>query len=155
MSLEAKHRTAVDALDRVLQRAQEPSLDLLAKIVSGSCTRISAQFKTETFDRLIHLANIGAWTEVAFALIALELPLWRVRRLAYESGEWLCSLSYQPNLPMAIDDCVEANHEVLPMAVLCAFVEVCRRRHSIRQPVSVVPQIEPWPEQIMCCENYR
>jgi hypothetical protein len=155
MSLETKYRTALDALDRALHRPQEPSLDLLANIVSGFCTRISDRSKTETFDRLIHLAKIGAWTEVAFSLIALELPLWRVRRLVYESGEWLCSLSHQPNLPMAFDDCVEATHQVLPMAVLCAFVEACRRRDSICESVSVVPHIEPWLEQIMCCENYR
>jgi hypothetical protein len=90
-----------------------------------------------------------------FALITLELPLRRVRRLAYEDGEWLCSLSYQPNLPIEIDDCVEATHEVLPLAMLRAFVEACRRRRAMQESVSTVPHIQPWPEQIICCENYR
>ena len=155
MRLEANCRVALDILDGVLQNAQEPSVDLLAKIISGACTRISRQAKTETFNRLIDFAKTGAWTEAAFALIALELPLWRVRRLAYENGEWLCSLSYQPNLPMAFDDCAEATHEVLPLAMLCAFVEACRRRHAMRESVSTVPRIQPGPGQMICCENYR
>ena len=111
--------------------------------------------KAEAFDRLMHLAKIGAWTEAALALIALELPLWRVRRLVYEDGEWLCSLSHQPNLPIALDDCVEATDEALPIAMLRAFVEACRRRPAMQESVSTVPRIQPWPEQIICCENYR
>jgi hypothetical protein len=155
MRLEAKHQTALDALDGVLQSAQEPSLDLLAKIISIACTRIPRYVKAEKCDRLIEFAKIGAWTEATLTLIELELPLWRVRRLAYENGVWLCSLSYQPNLPMAFDDCVEETHEVLPLAMLCAFIEACRRRHALQESVSSVPHIQPWPEQIICCENYR
>jgi hypothetical protein len=101
MRLEAKHQTALDALDGVLQSAQEPSLGLLTKIVTGGgCTRIPLLAKAGLVDQLIEFAKIGAWTEAAFALIALELPLWRVRRLVYEDGEWLCSLSHQPNFAM-------------------------------------------------------
>ena len=155
MNFEVKQQVPLDALDSAVHNAREPTLDLLAKIISGACTRILHQAKTETFDHLIDCAKTGAWTEAAFALIALELPLWRVRRLAYENGEWLCSLSYQPNLPMAFDDCAEATHEVLPLAMLCAFVEACRRRHAMRESVSTVPRIQPGPGQIICCENYR
>jgi hypothetical protein len=88
-------------------------------------------------------------------LIALELPLWRIRRLAFENDEWLCSLSHQLNLPMTFDDCAEAVHEVLPLAILSAFVEACRRRSAMQESVSTVPRIQPWPEHIICCENYR
>jgi hypothetical protein len=155
MNLKAKHQVSLDPLDNEMHNAQEPSLDLLAKIISGVCTRISRRAKTGTLDHLIHLAKIGAWNDAAFALIELELPLWQVRRLVYENGEWLCSLSYQPNLPMAFDDCVEETHEVLPLAMLRAFVEACHRRNAMQNSVSTVPHIQPWPERIICCENYR
>src|SRR3974377_945084 len=112
MNFEVKQQVRLDALDSAVHNAEEPTLDLLAKIISGACIRISRQAKTETFDRLLDFAKAGAWTEAAFALIALELPLWRVRRLVYENGEWLCSLSYQPNLPMGVDDCAQAAQEV-------------------------------------------
>ena len=155
MNFEVEQQVPLEALDTAVHNAQEATLDLLAKIISGACPRISRQAKTETFNRLIDFAKTGAWTEAAFALIALELPLWRVRRLAYENGEWLCSLSYQPNLPMGVDDCVEATHEVLPMAMLRAFIEACRRRQAMQESVSTVPHIQQWPEHIICCENYR
>jgi hypothetical protein len=148
MSPMAKYQTSFDALGSALYRAGEPTLDLFAKIISGACTRIPLLAKAEAFDRLMHLAKIGAWTEAAFLLIALELPLWRVRRLVYEDGEWLCSLSNQPNLPIALDDCVEATHEVLPIAMFCAFVEARRRRNAVHEIVSTVSQThQPWPEQ--------
>jgi hypothetical protein len=155
MSLKAKHPTSFDALDSALYRASEPTLDLYAKIISAACTRIPLLAEAEAFDRLMHLSKIGAWTEAAFLLIALELPLWRVRRLVYEDGEWLCSLSNQPNLPIALDDCVEATHEVLPIAMFYAFVEARRRRHAMQEPLSIVPYIQPRPEHNVCCENYR
>ena len=82
MNLKAKYRTSLDALDSALCHAQEPTLDLFAKIISGTCTRAPQCAKAGTFDRLMHLAKIGAWTEAAFALIELESPHWRVRRLA-------------------------------------------------------------------------
>jgi hypothetical protein len=134
MSLKAKHLVSLEALDSALHYAHEPTVDLFAEIIGGACTRIPLLAKAEAIDHLMHLAKIGAWTEAAFALIELESPHWRVRRLAYENGEWLCSLSRQPNLPMAFDDCAEATHEVLPMAILCAFVEACRRRNAMQCP---------------------
>src|SRR5215471_5707375 len=103
-----KNPISLDALDNALRNAQEPSLDLLSKIIAGACTRIPVFAWAEPLTRVIYLAEIAAWTEATFALIKLELPLWQVRRLAYENNQWLCSLSRQPNLPMALDDCAEA-----------------------------------------------
>ena len=154
MRLETKRQAALDALDG-LRTAQEPSLALLQKIISAACTRIPLLANAKTVDRLFGFTKVGAWTEAALALIELELPLWTVRRLAYENGEWLCSLSRQPNLPMTFDDCAEATHEVLPLAIISAFVEASRRRDEMNEAVSTVPQIQPWPGQIICCENYR
>ena len=156
MTLDLKNPISLDALDNALRNAQGPSLDLLSKIIAGVCTRIPAFDWGEPLSRVIRLAEIGAWTEATFALMKHELPLWHVRRLAYENGEWLCSLSHQPTLPIALDDCVEATHEVLPIAMLCAFVEARRSRNAVHETVSTVPQIQqPWPEFAMCCENYR
>jgi hypothetical protein len=156
MTLDVKNPISLDALDNALRNAQGPSLDLLSEIIAGACTRIPAFAWAEQLTRVIRLAEIGAWTEVTFALIKLELPLWQVRRLAYENGEWLCSLSRQPNLPMALDDCAEGSHGVLPLAMLRAFVEACRTRCRVQKSVSVVPQVaQATVDRIICCENYR
>jgi hypothetical protein len=156
MPLDVNNPISLGTLDNALRNAQEPSLDIFCKIINSACTRVFALARTERLDRVIHLAEIGAWTEATLALIELELPLWRVRRLIYENGEWLCSLSQRPNLPMVLDDCAEASHEVLPLAMLCAFLESCHRRHRARESVSAVPQVaQPSVDHIICCENYR
>ena len=156
MPLDVNNPISLGTLDNALRNAQEPSLDIFCKIINSACTRVFALARTERLDRVIHLAEIGAWTEAMLALIELELPLWQIRRLAYENGEWLCSLSRQPNLPMMLDDCAEATHEVLPLVMLCAFVEACRRRHTMQESISTVPQVrQPQAGHFICCENYR
>jgi hypothetical protein len=55
------------------------------------------------------------------AVIALELPDWQLRRLEYESGEWFCSLSRQPNVPATFDDTADSNHELMAVAILRGF----------------------------------
>jgi hypothetical protein len=62
--------------------AQEPSLDLISKTINSACIRVQALGQAS--NHIIRLAEIGAWTEAAFALIAGELPLWTVRRLIYD-----------------------------------------------------------------------
>jgi hypothetical protein len=154
MRLDANNPILLGVLDNALRNAQEPNLDLFSKIINGVCTCVPAI--PQALTHITRLAEIGAWTEATFALINAELALWTIRRLAYENGEWLCSLSRQPNLPMTFDDCAEASHEVLPLAMLCAFVEACRRRHIAQDFVSAVPQIAaPSANHILCCENYR
>jgi hypothetical protein len=154
MRLDANNSILRGALDNALRNAQEPSLDLFFKIINSACIRVQALGQALT--HIVRLAEIGAWTEAIFALIKAELPLWTVRRLVYENGEWLCSLSRQPNLPTTFDDCAEATHEVLPLAMLCAFVEACRRGHMAQDFVSAVPQVAaPSANYIICCENYR
>jgi hypothetical protein len=117
--------TLLDRRDDALRAASELNLSLLSKIVAGACTRIPILAGAQKH-RIIRLAEVGAWNDAAFALIDLELPNWKVRRLAYEDGKWFCCLSRQPNLPMTLDDCAEATHAVLPLAILRALVEARR-----------------------------
>ncbi len=153
MAFDMDHAVLLDQLSDVVRTAQKPSLEVLSKIIAGACTRIPILSNTEP-DRILRLAEAGAWTDAALALIRLELPLWNVRRLAYENGEWLCSLSRQPNLPISLDDCAEATHEALPLAILGAFLEACRCREQL--VISAVPQIQQLTAGhiIMCCDNF-
>jgi hypothetical protein len=79
--------------------------------------------KTARIERLI---QSGAWTDVALALIDLELPQWQLRRIAYDEGEWHCALSRERELPDWLDQSVEARHADLALAILSAFVEAER-----------------------------
>lgn len=154
MAFAADHAVLFDRLDDELRHAPAPAQGLFAKIVAGACSRIPVLSLSGKVDRIDRLIAAGAWTDAAFALIALELPAWRLRQLAYEDGEWHCALSRLPNLPAMFDDTADANHEVMPLAILRAFLKA-RRMVEIAPPaISAVPQIQIGANQSMCCDNF-
>jgi hypothetical protein len=148
----------VDELRDQLRRAQVVTADLMLKVVAVACTRInapSAATKAAKIDRLIELE---AWTEAALALVELEFPQWKLRRLVYDEGAWLCSLSKQWNLPDWLADSVEAQHPSLPLAILCALIEArqCGEPKS-RWAAGSVPRCRmeaSSPVEIVCCDNF-
>ncbi|MEZ2147508.1 hypothetical protein AAE026_35310 [Bradyrhizobium sp. DN5] len=130
--------------------------DLIAKVVADACTRVSSLAragKAAGFDRLI-LAE--AWTEAALSLIELELPMWRLRRLVYDGGEWVCSLSRHPDVPIEFDEIAEGRHETRAVAILLSLVEA-KRLLTTTALVSApsVPQVHPIAADPFCCDNFR
>jgi hypothetical protein len=154
MSSVADYAVVMDGLDEELRRARELQRGLFYKVISAGCTRIPLLSKLGRAGHVDQLANAGAWTDVALALIALELPAWKVRRLLYENGEWLCSLSRQPNLPIALDDAAEAGHEALPLAILRAFIEARRRSNRKTELTPEAPKSGRAPGLVLCCDNF-
>src|ERR1700720_3767070 len=106
-----------------LRRAQVVTPDLMSKVVAGACSRLNTPSRAGKAARIARLIESEAWTEAALALVELELPLWKLRRLVYEGGAWLCSLGKQWNLPVWLSDSAEAFHESLPLAILSALIE--------------------------------
>jgi hypothetical protein len=132
-----------------LCRMSELRADPFAKIAKGSRREVPVLGKASKASRVDHL--VKAWTEVAW--IELELPGWKLRRLAYKDGEWRCSLSRHPNLPLALDDSVDASHEILPLTILRALAEA-RLSAGACDATSPVPQIRPAREFSICCDNF-
>jgi hypothetical protein len=119
------------------------------------CARIALLAKTGKTGRLDSLVRAVAWTDAALALIALEMPNWKLRRLEYEDGEWFCSLSTQPNMPVEIDDTADARHEVLPLAILSAFLDARRKNSEVRETRSpTTPRLRPAAVNVICCDNF-
>src|SRR5665213_1064258 len=137
-----------------LRLAQAVTPNLISQVIADACVRLPALGRTEKAARLNRLIEAGAWTEVALALIELELPQWKLRRLVHEDGEWLCSLSRQPQLPLGFDELAEASHENLPLAILIAFLEARRVATSNATDATTVPQTQPMPGYAMCCDNF-
>jgi hypothetical protein len=154
MAFGADQAVLLDHLDEELRIATELTRNLFARIIATACMRIPVLSKAGRATHIDRLIEAGAWSDAALALIELELPAWKVRRLICESGEWLCSLSSQPFLPVAMDDCVDAVHEELPLAVLRAFVEARRREITARQFSPSVPQLRPARAHLICCDNF-
>ena len=141
-----------------LRRAQVVTPDLMSKVVAGACSCINTPSRAGKAARIARLIESEAWTEAALALVELELPLWRLRRLVYEDGAWLCSLSKQWNLPIWLSDSAEALHESLPLAILSALIAARQSGEPSSRPMAgSVPQcrIEPsFPVETMCCDNF-
>jgi hypothetical protein len=154
MLSEPKHEGRFARLTEQLRFATAVTPDLVFSVVSDACTRLAVLKKAGKAARIDQLIAAGAWSDVALALIELELPAWKLRRLIYEDGEWYCSLSQQLNLPVALDDTADARHEVLPLAILCAFVEA-RRGSSVAHDANspTVPLVLTSATTI-CCDNF-
>jgi len=143
----------LDRLDGELRLAGRLTSELISRLAAGTCPRIAALKGADPAIRIGRLIAAEAWTDAAMALIELEIPSWKVRSLVREGGEWLCSLSKQPNLSMELGDTIEASHELLPLAILRALVEA-RRRDSVARDISAVPLVQAASEPLICCDNF-
>jgi hypothetical protein len=150
-----KRECVFDGLADRLANAAVPSADLIHQIVTEACTRypiLKQSGKTTVID---HLIEAGAWCDVALALIEIELPAWSVRRLVSEDGEWFCSLTRQPSMPVELDDTADANHQALPLAMFGAFLEARRKNSLMREAgASIVPQVRSASASTICCDNF-
>src|SRR3981081_1334295 len=85
--------------------ADETTPELLSGTVAAPSRRRCARGGGAHLHRLI---EAGALTEAAFSLINLKLPLWQIRRITYDEGEWHCAMSRQRELPEWLDEAIEA-----------------------------------------------
>jgi hypothetical protein len=150
----SEHRAPLELSD-LLCTAHAVTAELMTEVVEAACRRFPSMGQTEKTARIERLIGSEAWTDAALALIDLELPLWQVRRIAYDEGEWYCALSRERELPDWLDRSIEARHADLAMAILSAFVEAQRiAAPSSRPSVPAVsrdanPLYEP-----VCCDNF-
>jgi hypothetical protein len=155
MLFNPNHETGLSLLANQLRLAQAVTPDLISRIVAVACVRLPVLASAGKAIRIDQLIESEAWTDAAIALIELELPQWKLRRLVYEDGEWHCCLSKQPSLPAGLDETAEASHEILPLAMLGAFLEARQRVVTAREvPSSTVPEFRPTPEHAVCCDNF-
>ena len=136
MPLLSENQHAVELSDR-LHDAPAMTAGLMSGIIAEKCRRFPSAGQSEKTARVERLIQSGAGLDAALALIDLELPLWQIRRIAYDDGEWHCALSRQRELPDWLDQSIEARHPDLALAILSAFVEA--RRVSAPESRTSVP----------------
>ena len=96
--------------------------DLFLEVIQKRC----AQLWNRSAGSRAHLSRLvddGAWIDAALELIELDSPQWKLRRLVCEDGEWFCSLSRSPCVPLEIDDTADASHADAALAILSALLE--------------------------------
>jgi hypothetical protein len=154
MAFAADYTVLFDRLDEELRVAPQLDRSLFIKIIVGSCRRIAVLSKSAKAARIDRLIEAGAWTDAALAVIALELPGWQLRRLEYDGSQWFCALSRGLNLPAMLDDTADANHELMPIAILRAFFQARRMTEIAPRATSLVPQVSDATDSLVCCDNF-
>jgi hypothetical protein len=144
-----------DEIDDRLRDVHTVTAELMSHVIAETCRRYPPIMRTTKSLHIERLIQSGAWTDVALALIELELPQWQVRRIAYDEGEWHCALSRQRELPEWLDQPIETHHTDLPLALLMALVEAQRfNARAIGTSVPTTPRgADPLYEPI-CCDNF-
>jgi hypothetical protein len=142
MSFDTNHEAGLAELPEQLRHTQAVTPELMAEVIARACRRFSAHPSSATA-RITRLIESGAFVDATLALFALQLPQWKLRRLAYDDGQWHCAFSRQLALPPELDQTADASHEILPLALLGAFVEAqrCGPAADDSRPSSV-PQVK-------------
>src|ERR1700756_3869194 len=137
-----------------LRDASAVTAPLFGNIMGFVRRRHSHPGQTSAITRIERLIAEEAWAEVALALIDLELPQWRLRRLAYDGGEWHCALSRRREVPEWLGQAGEASHPDLPGALLEAFLEAQRIVKPLGRPSVPAAPRETAPSVPLCCDNF-
>ena len=142
-------------LNDLLGNANAVTAGLMSEVIGQACQRFPSMGQHEKTARLERLIATSAWIDAALALIDLELPMWQVRRLVYDEGEWYCALSRQRELPDWLDQSIEGHHADLALAILSALVDA----HRIAAPsrgtsVPAAPRDARPIYDPLCCENF-
>jgi len=148
MSLKPSRNDRLDELQEHVRRSRTVTPELLTELIAKACIRFAACGNADKA-RVHRLVEHCAWTDAALALLELDLPHWKLRRLLYEDGEWHCFLSRRLDFPLELDDGTEATHEVLALAILVAFIQA---RSVIAS--TAVPQVRAAPRGTLCCDNF-
>jgi hypothetical protein len=148
MFLKPSRNDRLDELQEHVRRSRTVTPELLTEVIAKACIRFAACGNADKA-RVHRLVEHCAWTDAALALLELDLPHWKLRRLLYEDGEWHCFLSRRLDFPLELDDGTEATHEVLALAILVAFIQA---RSVIAS--TAVPQVRAAPRGTLCCDNF-
>jgi hypothetical protein len=150
----SEHRDPQELGER-LRGAHVVTAGLMSEIIGTACRRFPSMGQGGKTARIERLISSEAWTDAALALIDLELPLWQVRRIAYDEGEWYCALSRERELPDWLDRSIEARHADLALAILGAFLEAeCISAPASRPSVPTVSRVVNPLYEPVCCDNF-
>ena len=149
MLLDIKRPIRFGSLESGFRCAQAADATLLHRVIDEACVYFNIQGEAAKA-KIRQFIECGAWTDATLALLELDLPQWKLRRLLYEDGEWHCALSKQPALPFGYDERVETSHECPTLAILLALVEARRAVRATVGHASTVPPISARPGHAVC-----
>src|SRR5712672_4757586 len=156
MSFHQQVQKSPGALQRLIQRTDTVTPDLLSAALGLALARCASPHRLDDARRIGRLIQCEAWTDAALALVGLDRRL-TIRRLAYDDTEWRCTVGTQWPLPEWLDDTAEAGHAVLPLAILSAWLEGLRMSLPSAVPATSVPRSPTESRDVlltMNCDNF-
>jgi hypothetical protein len=132
--------------------ASRASAALFTDMLAAAQDRGNPMCKALEIGRIRQLIANCAWTDAALALLALEQPRWRLRRLAYDDGEWHCALSHNREMPEWLDSDIESHHADMALAILDAVVQV--RNETDAAGISTGPGAPDAQWEPALCDNF-
>ena len=152
-----EHEETFGRLTDQLRAAPAPTSQLFFRVVTDACPRIETLSKSGKSTPIDQLIRAGAWTDASLAIVEFELPMWTLRRLIFDAGEWFCSLSRHPTVLIEFDDTADGRHEARAITILLSFVEAKRQLAAVTAGISQpsVPRIRSKPIYPFCCDNFR
>ena len=136
-----------------LRAADTVTADLVTEIAAELCDR-HATYPRHIPANIMMMIGAGVWAAAALEITRHALPRWQLRRLAYDDGEWYCSLSSLRELPQWLDNGVETHHSNLELALLSAAIEASLTDDALPQPTRSVPPVRAASRQALCCDNF-
>jgi hypothetical protein len=153
MLFDPEHDEFLAKLEEQLRSVDAVTSGLMSDVIAIACVRFGA-LGSATKVKVKWLIETGAWTDATIALLGLELPEWKLRRLVNDDGKWLCSLSKQPEIPQERDAVAEASHESLPLAILIALLRAQRSAAGSAGHIAPVPPFRRVPSSAAFCDNF-
>ena len=151
MSQDQANAVRLDHIAGELERACVSTADLLVRVINHTCTRVPILAKTIKTERLWQLIEAGAQVDATLALVELELPQWRLRRLLFDNDQWFCALSRQFYFSVEFDDTADGHHADPVLAMLIAYVEALRMaRAPCESTISTICS----GGDLVCCDNF-
>ena len=153
----AEKADRLERLEHDLRLARGPATSLFARVIADACTRIPALRSSRTrrgrgIDRLV---AAGAWTDAAFAVIALSNPpAWQIRRLWRQESAWFCSLSQRAAWPAALDDTADAAHKELPLACAGPAASAPPVGAGSGLRIGEFHRVQQAADGTVCCDNF-
>jgi hypothetical protein len=155
MFLHSQRSEQLATLAAQVSAADEATTQLFSEIVVATARRLWSPGEAANAVQLHDLIEAGALTQAALSLIELELPLWKLRRIAYDEGEWHCAMSRQRELPEWLEQAVEARHASLTLAIVSAYIETIMQIELSKEPSRPsVPQTTAEQYEPLYCENF-
>jgi len=153
MLFDPKHDEHLAKLEEQLHCMDAVTAGLMSDVIAIACVRFGALGSAMKV-KVKWLIEAGAWTDATIALLGLELPEWKLRRLVNEGGKWFCSLSKQPWIPLEYDAVTEASHESLPLAILIALLKAQRSAAADTSGIVTARPFRHVPGNAASCGNF-